>query len=87
MYLEARSPVPAPWLQARLKFVLTDQDKILSSSDDEDDIEELEKEAIKADFEEAVHNCDNGWRTRKIKSWLDAMEKGEHWDLRKSFLE
>ena len=43
--------------------------------------------AIQADFEEAVQNCDNSWRTKKIQSWLDAIEKGQYWSLRKSFLE
>lgn len=43
--------------------------------------------AIQADFEEAVQNCDNGWRTKTVNSWLDAMERGQYWSLRKSFLE
>jgi len=50
-------------------------------------IEELEKGQMKADFEAAVQNCDNSWRTRQIKSWLDAQERGENWSLRKRFLE
>lgn len=51
-------------------------------------IEEFEKAAVvKADFELAVQNCDNGWRTRMIRTWLDALERGENWDLRRSFLE
>jgi len=49
--------------------------------------EESEKGAVKADFEEAVQNCDSGWCTKKLKSWLDALEKGNIWDLRRSFLE
>ncbi|TAQ89038.1 hypothetical protein B7494_g2632 [Chlorociboria aeruginascens] len=47
----------------------------------------VQRNAIQADFEEAVQNCDNGWRTNKIKSWLYAMDKGQYWSLRKSFLE
>lgn len=50
-------------------------------------IKELEKGAIKADFEEAVRNCDNSWHTKKIKSWLDALETGQIWALRRSFVE
>ncbi|MCJ1381219.1 hypothetical protein MMC17_004328 [Xylographa soralifera] len=50
-------------------------------------IEISKRSAVQADFEEAVQNCDNGWRTRKIKSWLDALENSRHWDLRRSFLE
>jgi aminoglycoside phosphotransferase len=50
-------------------------------------IEELEKSSVKADFEEAVQNCDNSWCTKKVKSWLDALEKGKNWNLRRSFLE
>jgi aminoglycoside phosphotransferase (APT) family kinase protein len=50
-------------------------------------IEEWEKGAVRADFEEAVQNCDNSWRTKKVKSWLDALEKGKNWNLRRSFLE
>ena len=50
-------------------------------------VEELEKGAVKADFEQAVQNCDNSWRTYKVKSWLDAREKGKNWSLRKSFFE
>ncbi|TVY36427.1 Altered inheritance of mitochondria protein, mitochondrial [Lachnellula subtilissima] len=49
--------------------------------------EESEKGAVKADFEEAVQNCDNSWRTKRVRSWLDALEKGNVWDLRRSFLE
>jgi hypothetical protein len=49
-------------------------------------IEELEKGVDKADFEEAVQNCDNSWRNQEVKSWLDAFEKGEHWNLEKSLL-
>lgn len=47
-------------------------------------IKELKKGAVKADFEEAVRNCDNSWCTNKVKSWLDAREKGKHWSLRRS---
>ncbi|PQE17856.1 Aminoglycoside phosphotransferase protein [Rutstroemia sp. NJR-2017a BBW] len=50
-------------------------------------IEEFEKGAVKADFEEAVQNCDNCWRAKQIKTWLDGQEKGENWSLRKRFLE
>ncbi|KFY19916.1 hypothetical protein V491_04121 [Pseudogymnoascus sp. VKM F-3775] len=51
-------------------------------------IEEFKKAAVvKADFELAVQNCDNSWRTRMIRSWLDALERGENWDLRRGFLE
>lgn len=50
-------------------------------------IEEFEKGADKADFEVAVQNCDNGWVTKRVKSWLDALEKGEKFDLRRSFFE
>jgi len=41
-------------------------------------LEELEKGEMKSDFEAAVQNCDNSWRTRQIKSWLDAQERGEN---------
>ncbi|KFY16929.1 hypothetical protein V492_01008 [Pseudogymnoascus sp. VKM F-4246] len=40
-------------------------------------IEELEKGEVKADFELAVQKCNNNWRTKKVKSWLDALEKGK----------
>jgi len=50
-------------------------------------IQELEKGADKADFEVAVQNCDNSWRTKQVKSWLDALEMGKVWNLRRSFLE
>ncbi|KFY92572.1 hypothetical protein V498_04857 [Pseudogymnoascus sp. VKM F-4517 (FW-2822)] len=50
-------------------------------------IEELEKGEVKADFEVAVQNCDNSWRTKEVKSWLDALEKGKNCNLRRSFLE
>lgn len=50
-------------------------------------IEELEKGEVKADFELAVQNCDNSWRTKKVKSWVDALEKGKNYNLRRSFLE
>jgi hypothetical protein len=49
--------------------------------------EESEKGAVKADFEAAVQNCDNSWCTKKVKSWLDALERGKNWNLRKSLLE
>lgn len=51
-------------------------------------IEEFENAAVvKADFELAVQNCDNGWCTRMVRSWLDKLEKGENWSLRRGFLE
>lgn len=47
--------------------------------------EELEKGAAKADFEAAVQNCDFSWRMHKIRSRLDALDKGENWSLRRRF--
>lgn len=50
-------------------------------------MEELRKGTEKADFDLAVQNCDSGWSTKQIITWLDARERGESWSLRKSFLE
>jgi len=50
-------------------------------------IEELQKGVVKAGFEEAVQNGDNGWLTRYIKRWLDTLEKGRNWNLRRIFFE
>jgi hypothetical protein len=49
--------------------------------------EELEEGAVKADFEAAVRDCDDCWCMHKVRSWLDALEKGENWSLRRKFLE
>lgn len=49
--------------------------------------EEFEIGSEKADFEEAVHSCDNTWRTRKVNKWLDALEMGECWSVIRSFSE
>ncbi|KAF7941008.1 hypothetical protein EAE99_000645 [Botrytis elliptica] len=50
-------------------------------------IEESTKGAVKADFEAAVQNCDGGWSVKRITAWLDALEKGENWSLRKKLIE
>ncbi|KAJ8062551.1 hypothetical protein OCU04_009078 [Sclerotinia nivalis] len=50
-------------------------------------IEESTKGAVKADFEVAVQNCDSGWSVKRITAWLDALEKGENWSLRKKLIE
>jgi hypothetical protein len=48
-------------------------------------IKTMEEGVEKADFENAVQNCDNSWRTKKINAWLDARDRGEKWSLRKKF--
>jgi hypothetical protein len=50
-------------------------------------IQEFEEGAVKADFEVAVQNCDNSWRFKTVKLWLDARDTGEMCSLRKRFLE
>ncbi|KAJ9661751.1 hypothetical protein H2201_006422 [Coniosporium apollinis] len=45
-------------------------------------VEESRKGAFKADFEMAVHNCDNGSYFGRIREWLDAVQSGESWSLR-----
>ncbi|KUJ07009.1 kinase-like protein [Mollisia scopiformis] len=50
-------------------------------------IQEMQSGAEKADFEDAVRNCDNGWRSSTVVAWLDAREKGEKWSLRKKMFE
>jgi len=49
-------------------------------------VEELRKGEFKADFEEAVHNCDNGFCFKIIRAWLDALDNGESWSLRRRLL-
>lgn len=38
---------------------------------------ESEKNTLKADFDRAVHNCDNGFCVKIIGRWLDALKNGE----------
>ncbi|KAG4435592.1 hypothetical protein IFR05_008938 [Cadophora sp. M221] len=33
-------------------------------------IEEMEKEELKVEFDEAVQNCDNNWGMKKVKDWV-----------------
>ncbi|APA16221.1 hypothetical protein sscle_16g109910 [Sclerotinia sclerotiorum 1980 UF-70] len=47
-------------------------------------IEESTKGAGKADFEIAVQHCDGGWSVKRLTAWLDAIEKGENWSLRRN---
>ncbi|KAL5314413.1 hypothetical protein ACEPPN_018840 [Leptodophora sp. 'Broadleaf-Isolate-01'] len=56
-------------------------------------IEEMEKGELKADFDEAVQNCDNSWRTKKVKDWVllqiainqGQISKDENWSLKETF--
>ena len=50
-------------------------------------VEELKLGILKADFEKAVHDSDNGFRFKIIQEWLDAYNNGESWSLRKRMLE
>jgi Ser/Thr protein kinase RdoA (MazF antagonist) len=43
--------------------------------------------ALQADFEKAVHNCDNSWRFKLVRRWLDAYKKGEVESLAEKMLE
>ena len=38
-------------------------------------------------FEHYFQNYDNSWRMKKVKTWLDALEKGKNWNLRRHSLE
>ncbi|KAF2632825.1 hypothetical protein BU25DRAFT_406137 [Macroventuria anomochaeta] len=51
-------------------------------------VEEMEKSSpawiavtqqgiLKVDFERAVQDCDNGWRNRVVKRWVDSLAEGE----------
>lgn len=37
----------------------------------------MRENSLKADFEKAVHNCDNGWQFKIIKRWVDALMLGD----------
>lgn len=41
----------------------------------------MKQSALKADFERAVADCDNGWRNKVVKQWADALAGGEVQDL------
>jgi hypothetical protein len=36
----------------------------------------MKTSTVKMDLEKAVHNCDNGWRFKAVKRWLDAYMAG-----------
>lgn len=36
----------------------------------------MESSTVEADFEKAVHNCDNTWRFKVVRRWLDAYKEG-----------
>ena len=46
-------------------------------------LEVWKSSSLKADFETAVRNCDNGFCFKIISAWLDDLEHGETWDLRR----
>lgn len=37
----------------------------------------MKDNTLKADFEMAVHSCDNGWRFKIVKRWVDALVAGD----------
>lgn len=45
-------------------------------------VEEWKRGILKAGFEVAVHNADNGFCFKIIRKWLDAYNSGERWSLR-----
>ena len=36
----------------------------------------MKQNTLKADFERAVEDCDNGWRNKVIKKWVDYLVEG-----------
>jgi len=50
-------------------------------------VEELKQGTLKADFEKAVHDSDNGSCFKIIQEWLDTYNSGETWSLKKRMLE
>ncbi len=42
--------------------------------------------ALKDDFERAIEECDNGWRNKSVKRWVDALANGEPGSLLAMFL-
>ncbi|KAJ4384171.1 hypothetical protein N0V86_001016 [Didymella sp. IMI 355093] len=41
----------------------------------------MEQSVLKANFERAVEDCDNGWRNKVVKQWVDWLVGGENKDL------
>lgn len=37
----------------------------------------MKQSSLKADLEQAIHNCDNGWRFKVVKRWVDALVTGD----------
>lgn len=45
----------------------------------------MKQSTLKADFEKAVHSCDNGWRFKIVRRWVDALVAGDVQSLSAQF--